>query len=95
MSLLVVLVFPQNHVYLIDLHNFQASAFRTAEKEGKTLNSILASATISKVFIIVHINSNTLHSHFGISLQGTQDIQFMENVPHSGHISGNGSFTVL
>src|SRR5271168_985159 len=39
-SLLVVLVFPKNHVYLIDVHNLQASAFTTAGKEGKTLKSI-------------------------------------------------------
>lgn len=87
-SLLVVLVFPKNHVYLIDVHNLQASAFTTAGKEGKTLKSILESATISKVSVDIRNDSDALYSHFGIALQGIQDIQLMENASRSGHISG-------
>src|SRR5436190_1618559 len=59
-SISLLVVFPKNHVYLIDMHNLQASAFTTAGREGKTLKSILEPATISKVFFDVRNNSDAL-----------------------------------
>jgi len=78
-SIFQLLVHPQNHAYLIDIHVLNESAFTTLGTNGKTLKSILESPGIPKVCFDVRNDSDALYTHFGISLQGMQDIQLMEN----------------
>jgi exonuclease 3'-5' domain-containing protein 1 len=87
-SLITVLVTSESHVYLIDVHSLQETAFTSAGKAGMTLRTILEFGSIPKVFFDVHNDSDALFAHFGIALQGIQDVQLMENASRSGHISG-------
>jgi exonuclease 3'-5' domain-containing protein 1 len=82
-SLVTVLVSHRNHVYLIDIYSLGKAAFTTAGKQGKTLESILESANIPKVFFDVRNDSDALYAGFGISLRGVQDVQLMENASRS------------
>lgn len=77
-SILQLLLYPQMHVYLIDIHILDSMAFTTPGSEGTTLKSILESPTVPKVFFDVRNDSNALFFHHSIALQGVQDIQLME-----------------
>ena len=77
-SVLQLLIFPQNRIYLIDVHTLGSQTFSTAGTNGQTLRMILESNTIPKVFFDVRNDSDALYSHFGICLSGVQDIQVME-----------------
>ena len=87
-SILQLYIHPLHHVYLIDVHTLGVPAFTTIGSSGQTLKSILESPSIPKVFFDVRNDSDALYAHFGISLQGVQDIQLMENADRPGHISG-------
>lgn len=79
-SLLTIFVEPLNKVYLVDIHTMKSAAFTTAlSSTGTTLKSILELPTITKVFFDVRNDSDALYAHFGIHLQGIQDVQLMEN----------------
>ena len=86
-SLIEILVHPQSRVYLIDVYSLQGAAFTTAGRDGKTLKDILESATVPKVFFDVRNDSDALFAHFGIALQGVQDVQLMENASRYGPAS--------
>ena len=83
-SILQLLLYPQNHVYLIDIHVLGMAAFTTPGSSGTTLQSILESPTIPKVFFDVRNDSNALFFHHGIALQGVQDVQLMECASRPG-----------
>ncbi|CAF9910445.1 hypothetical protein IMSHALPRED_009200 [Imshaugia aleurites] len=83
-SILQLLLHPQNHVYLIDIHVLGTAAFTTPGSGGTTLQSILESPTIPKVFFDVRNDSNALFLHHGIALQGVQDVQLMECASRAG-----------
>jgi exonuclease 3'-5' domain-containing protein 1 len=87
-SIIALLVCPNDHVYLIDVHTLGEAAFLTPGKNGKTLMNILESSTIPKVFFDVRNDSDALYTHFNIALQGVQDVQLMENAARPGDISG-------
>src|SRR5689334_19054318 len=78
-SLLVIFVQPKNHVYFVDIHKLHDEAFTTTSADGTTLKTILESPKIPKVFFDVRNDSDALHHHFGIRLQGIEDVQLMEN----------------
>lgn len=78
-SIFQLFVVPQNRVYLIDIHVLKASVFSTAGETGSHFKDILESATIAKVVFDVRNDSDALHHHYGIALQGIQDVQLMEN----------------
>lgn len=77
-SILQLNSYPQKHVYLIDIHVLGGVAFKTPGTGGETLQSILESPIIPKVFFEVGNDSNALFFHYGIALQGVEDIQLME-----------------
>lgn len=77
--ILQLLVNPSNHVYLIDIHLLRGSAFTTPGSQGKTLQDVLQSPATPKVCFDVRNDSDALYAHFGVALQGIQDIQLMEN----------------
>ncbi|KAF2869033.1 hypothetical protein BDV95DRAFT_499346 [Massariosphaeria phaeospora] len=79
-SLLTLHVLPSQTTYLVDVHNLQNSAFTTAVSatDDQTLKKVLESAEIKKVFFDVRNDSDALFFHYGIALQGNQDLQLME-----------------
>lgn len=78
-SLIQLFLLPQNHAYLIDVHLLRHKAFSTLGTDGKkSLKTILEAEGIPKVFFDVRNDSDALYSHFGIMLQGVEDIQLME-----------------
>ena len=84
-SIIELLVAPQNHVYLIDVHVLRALAFSTKSvTTGETFQSILESPSIPKVFFDVRNDSDALHGHFGIRLAGVVDLQLLENATRPG-----------
>ncbi len=79
-SILTIFNQRQNHVYLVDIHTLQSTAFATSIPGiDTTLKSILETPGIAKVFFDVRNDSDALYSHFGIRLQGVEDVQLMEN----------------
>jgi exonuclease 3'-5' domain-containing protein 1 len=77
-SILQLLVSPDNRTYLIDIYALGDKAFSTAGATGQTLKGILESDSIPKVFFDVHCDSDVLFRHFRINLTGIHDIQLME-----------------
>jgi len=65
--------------FLVDVHTLGNSAFTTTGTNGETLKSIFESPSIPKVFFDVRNDSDALFSHYGIALQGIEDVQLMEN----------------
>lgn len=65
-------------VHLVDVFKLQHAAFTTASRDGQTLQSILESAKHPKVFFDVRSDSDALHYHFEIGLQGVIDLQLLE-----------------
>ncbi|KEF50983.1 uncharacterized protein A1O9_12960, partial [Exophiala aquamarina CBS 119918] len=70
---------PTRRVHLIDVPILGAQAFNTSGVEGKTLKDILQDEKIPKVFFDVRNNSDVLFAHFGVALQGVEDVQLMES----------------
>ena len=80
LTLLIDTDTPTTRVYLIDVHTLGAQAFNTAGmKHNKTLKDILEDAEIPKVFFDVRNDSDALFAHFGVALQGIEDVQLMES----------------
>lgn len=77
-SILQLLVSPDNRTYLIDIHTLGDKAFSTAGATGQTLKGILESDSIPKVFFDVRCDSDVLFKHFRINFAGIHDIQLME-----------------
>ncbi|KAJ3495914.1 hypothetical protein NLG97_g3044 [Lecanicillium saksenae] len=77
-SILQIYVAPSKRTYLIDIHTLGKTAFSTAGASGWTLQQMLESADIPKVFFDVRNDSDALYKHFRIRLAGIQDLQLME-----------------
>jgi exonuclease 3'-5' domain-containing protein 1 len=77
-SILQLLVSPENRTYLIDIYTLRDKAFSTSGATGQTLKGILESDSIPKVFFDVRCDSDVLFRHFRINLAGIHDIQLME-----------------
>jgi exonuclease 3'-5' domain-containing protein 1 len=78
-TLLIDTGIPTRRVHLIDVHILGAQAFNTSGFRGKTLKDILQSEQIPKVFFDVRNDSDALFAHFGVALQGVEDVQLMES----------------
>lgn len=76
--ILQIFVLPAKHAYLVDVSVLGGQAFTTAGKNDKTLKDLLESADVQKAIFDVRNDSDALYSHFGIRLDGIQDIQLME-----------------
>ncbi|KAF2804301.1 uncharacterized protein BDZ99DRAFT_365083, partial [Mytilinidion resinicola] len=79
LTLLIDTGIPTGRVYLIDVHTLGAQTFTTAGAERKTLKDILQDDKIPKVFFDVRNDSDALFAHFGVALQGVEDVQLMES----------------
>ncbi|KAK0368155.1 hypothetical protein CLIM01_14488 [Colletotrichum limetticola] len=82
-SLITVFVLPRSHIYLVDIHTMQSTAFSTAVG-GTTFKHILESPDITKVFFDVRNDSDALFHHFQVKLSGIEDVQLMENAARPG-----------
>lgn len=83
-SILTLYVVPRKTIYLIDVHGMRDQAFRTLHPSGTSLRSVLESPSIKKVFFDVRNDSDALFAHYGISLDGVQDLQLMELATRKG-----------
>jgi exonuclease 3'-5' domain-containing protein 1 len=79
LTLLIDTGTPNRRVGLIDVHTLGAQAFNTAGAKRKTLKDILQDEKIPKVFFDVRNDSDALFAHFGVALQGVEDVQLMES----------------
>lgn len=90
-SIMQIHVRPTSRTYLIDLHVLRQQAFDVCGSSGQTLESILESRVIPKVFFDVRNDSDALYKHFSICLAGIQDLQLMELATRSfgrKHVNG-------
>ncbi|KAF2704063.1 hypothetical protein K504DRAFT_463143 [Pleomassaria siparia CBS 279.74] len=65
--------------FLIDVHILGAQAFNTPGTRDKTLKDVLQDESVIKVFFDVRNDSDALFAHFGVALQGIEDVQLMES----------------
>ncbi|ESZ93891.1 hypothetical protein SBOR_5712 [Sclerotinia borealis F-4128] len=79
LTLLIDTGIPSISVYLIDVHLLGSQAFNTTGIKRRTLKEILQDENISKVFFDVRNDSDALFAHFGVALQGVEDLQLMES----------------
>lgn len=86
-SILQLLNHHAEHVYLIDIYLLGEEAFTTTGTNGKSLKSILECPATPKVFFDVRNDSNALFFHFGIRLQGVEDLQLEESACRPGPLS--------
>ncbi|KAM0724106.1 hypothetical protein Q7P37_000286 [Cladosporium fusiforme] len=78
LSLVTILVEPRHTVHLVDVTGLGKQAFKTASPDGRTLQSILESPEITKVFFDIRNDSDALFGLFDIRVRGIEDIQLME-----------------
>lgn len=78
-TLLIDTGIPVMRVCLIDVHTLRAQAFNTIGAKGKTFKDILQDEKIPKVFFDVRNDSDALFAHYGVGLQGVEDVQLMES----------------
>jgi exonuclease 3'-5' domain-containing protein 1 len=79
LTLLIDTGIPTIRVCLIDVHLLGSQAFNTHGIKEKTLKDILQDGKIPKVFFDVRNDSDALFTHFGVALQGVEDVQLMES----------------
>ncbi|KAF5844037.1 hypothetical protein GGP41_003900 [Bipolaris sorokiniana] len=79
LTLLIDTGIPTRRVCLIDVHTLGAQAFNTVGAKQATLKDILQDEEITKVFFDVRNDSDALFAHFGVALQGVEDVQLMES----------------
>ena len=77
-SIMSLYIAAKNTVFLFDIHGLGNSAFITSNKSGTSLKRILESSSYPKIFFDVRNDSDALFNHFGILLDGVQDLQLME-----------------
>lgn len=80
LSILQIHALPAEQTYLVDVHTLGASSFSTpgSKSPTTTLQSILQSPSIPKVFFDVRNDSDALHALFSVHLHGIHDLQLME-----------------
>ena len=79
LTLMIDTGIPTRRVCLFDVHLLGAQAFNTAGVKQKTLKDILQDDKIPKVFFDVRNESDALFAHFGVALQGVEDVQLMKS----------------
>ena len=82
-AIMQVLVPPSQTVYLVDIFLLGDKAFSVGNSNGTTLQSILESPEIPKVFFDVRNDSDALFSHYHVHLRCVVDIQVLEYATRS------------
>lgn len=83
-SIVTLYVLPTGTVYLIDVHVLGIAAFFTTGKSKQTLQSILESEQVPKVFFDVRNDSDALNCLFQVKLAGIIDLQLLELATRGG-----------
>jgi exonuclease 3'-5' domain-containing protein 1 len=85
-SIITILVRPQNTIRLIDVVILGKLAFTTPSTNdpGKTLKSIFESSSIPKYLWDTRNDADALWSHYKVALDGVTDVQLMENASRTG-----------
>lgn len=78
LSLVTILVEPQEKVYLIDVTTLGKDAFDDTGSDGRCLRNILESSEIIKVFFDIRNDSDALYSLYDVHVSGIWDLQLME-----------------
>lgn len=93
LSLVTIFVESRRSVHLIDITTLREQAFAASDSQGRTLRLILEADSIVKVFFDIRNDSDALFSHYGIRVQGIEDVQLMElasRYAHSSKLRFNG-----
>ena len=77
LDLLQLHILPLAQTFVIDLFTLQHQAFNVPDS-GCTLQDILESESIAKVFFDVRNDSDALYSHFQVRVRGVVDLQLLE-----------------
>ena len=88
LSLLTILIHPENTTHLIDVQTLRHLAFTTPASNNphKTLKAILESPSIPKYLWDTRNDADALWSHYEVALDGVTDVQLMENASRKGSI---------
>ena len=79
LSLITIVVEPRHTVHLVDVHTLGKDAFSANNTNNTTsLQQILESETITKVFFDIRHDSEALFGLYGIRVSGIEDLQLME-----------------
>jgi len=70
---------PDAHIHLIDVHTLGAQAFATPGSQAKPLKHMLEDEQIVKVFFDARNDSDALNAHFNVALKGVEDVQLMQS----------------
>ena len=73
-TILTKTALPSADYYLVDAHTLGAQAFNTPGTKGQTLKGILQDPSKTKVFFDVRNDSDALFAHYGVALQGIEDV---------------------
>jgi exonuclease 3'-5' domain-containing protein 1 len=79
LTLLIDTGTPTVRACLVDVHLLGSQTFNTTGIKQRTLKDIFQDEKIPKVFFDVRNDSDALFAHFGVALQGVEDIQLMES----------------
>lgn len=79
LTLITILVKPQNTTRIIDVMTLRSSAFNTLSSDGGSLKSILESPSVPKRMWDVRNDADALWAHYKVGLAAVTDIQLLEN----------------
>jgi exonuclease 3'-5' domain-containing protein 1 len=83
-SLITILVYPENVVRLVDVAVLGNQAFTVTSDSGKTLKSILEDPNIPKFLWDVRNDADALWALYRVGLAGVTDVQLLENATRFG-----------
>ncbi|PPJ52382.1 hypothetical protein CBER1_10921 [Cercospora berteroae] len=90
-SLVTILVHPRDTVHLVDVTTLNSEVFTTKATDGPTLQQILESADIAKVFFDIRHDSDALYALYGVRVKGICDLQLMQlatRISNRKHVNG-------
>lgn len=67
-----------NKVFILDISTIGQAAFHISLMQGQTLQEVIQSEDIHKVFFDARSAADALYYHFGIALQGVIEVQLLE-----------------
>lgn len=82
-----IMVLHSYNVYLVDILKLGSDAFTISCGKGTSLRQVLESDGIIKAFFDVRNDSDALHHHYGVRLEGVYDIQLIELVTRPARVS--------
>lgn len=87
-SISIIIILAQSssfrHIYFVDIHTLGIYAFISQGRSRVTLQTILESPLVPKVFFDVRNGSRALYAQFQVALRCVQDVQLMEKASRPG-----------